>query len=211
MKAKNGMSRRRRIARLESGFTLVEMLVVLTIMSIVLAIAAPSFKSFSEKRKLDSSGEAVRSLGLFARNAAIADKEPYMIVFDLTRHAFWLAKASALEYGDLSQTFDIGAYGPEAQEMQPEQLLAMRASGILGETKETEANVQISRVDVEREGAIVSGALDYEYVQFNADGTAEPASIYLTNSQNEAIVVDVWLRASRIDVRDLSESEAAEL
>ena len=195
--------------RLERGFTLVEMLVVLTIVAIVLATAAPSFKTFSEGRKLNSSGEAARSLALFARDAAMADGEPYIIVFDLTQHAFWLAKASALEYGDLAQTFNIGAFGPEAQEMQPEEMIAMRAYGVLGELKETEDGVNIARVDVEREGAIVTGAVDYEYVQFNADGTAEPASVYLINSQNEAVVVDVWLRASRIDVRSTSAEEAS--
>ena len=195
----------------QGGFTLVEMLVVLTIISILLAAAAPSFKSFSDKQKLQSAGGAVSSLGHYARDIAMADGEPYMIVFDLTQQTFWLAKASGLEYGDLSMTAYTGAYGPEAGNMTPEEMVAARGHGVLGEMRETNAAVSIDRIDVEREGAIVSGATDYEYVQFNADGTAEPASVYLMNNQNQAAVVDVWLRASRIDVRMLSEGEASEL
>lgn len=196
---------------LQGGFTLVEMLVVLTIISILLAVAAPSFKNFSDKRKLTTEGDSISSLAHYARDTAMADGEPYMIVFNLMEQTFWLAKASALEYGDLSMTMYIGAYGPEAEGMTPEEMIGMRAHGILGEMREMDASVSIDRVDVEREGAIVSGAIDYEYVQFNADGTAEPASVYLLNNQSQAVVVDVWLRASRIDVRLLSENEASEL
>ena len=197
--------------RLDRGFTLVEMLVVLTIIAVVLAAAAPSFKTFSDKRKLDGAGEAIRSLSLFARDAAIAEKEPYIVVFDFIENRFWLAKGSALEYGDLAQTALLGAYGPEAEEMQPEQLQTMRAHGVLGEPRENNPGVTIQRVDVEREGEIVSNALDYEYVLFNEDGTAEPASVYLMNEAGQAAVVDVWLRASRIDIRPLSEGDASSL
>lgn len=197
--------------RSQRGFTLVEMLVVLAIISLMLAVAAPSFKNFSDKQKLQTAGDAMRSLAHYARDTAMADGEPYMIVFDFGRQTFWLSKASALEYGDLSMSAYLGAYGPEGESMTPEQMVAERAHGILGEKRETDAVVSIDRVDVEREGAIASGALDYEYIQFNADGTAEPASVYLLNNQNQAAVVDVWLRASRIDVRMLSENEASEL
>ena len=64
------------------GFTLFELIVVLFVISIVMAIALPSFTDFGE-RKLKSEVREMASLLRYMNDGAMARKETYFIRFDL--------------------------------------------------------------------------------------------------------------------------------
>ncbi|MBT3267969.1 prepilin-type N-terminal cleavage/methylation domain-containing protein [Candidatus Poribacteria bacterium] len=204
---------RRRRPRSDRGFTLVEMLVVLAIMSILLTIGAPSLRAFSEGRKLNAAADSVRGLCLYARDAAMAEGEAFVVVFDFTEQSFWLAKEAALEFGDLSATVGLGALGPDAEEEAAETGVAVGGAaagltrGILGRPQDMVKAVVLARIDVDREGAVNTTTVDFDYITFRPDGTAEPASVYFVNTDNRGAVVDVPLAAARTKARRLSQDE----
>jgi type II secretion system protein H len=196
-------------ARGDRGFTLVEMLVVLAIMSVLLAVGAPSLKAFSQSRKLKTAASSIRSLCIYARDSAMAEGEAYVVVFGFTEQLFWLAQEASLENGDLAQTFGRGAVGPDAQEEMAEsgQTSVGLTRGVLGQQENIVNGVQLARIDVDRGGEIVTTITDYDYITFRPDGTAEPASVYLVNREDNGIVVDVPLAAARTKARSLSDQE----
>ena len=207
--ARSGALRPPRRVSGDRGFTLVEVLVVLAIMSVLLTIGAPSLKAFSESRKLKTAASSIRALCIYARDAAMAEGEVYVVVFGFTEQAFWLAQEAALEAGDLSQTFGSGALGQEAQEEMAEsgQTSVGLTRGVLGKQEAIVKSVTLARIDVDRGGEVVSTMVDYDYVTFRPDGTAEPASVYLVNREDAGIVVDVPLAAARTRARPLSDQE----
>jgi prepilin-type N-terminal cleavage/methylation domain-containing protein len=54
-----------------SGFTLIELVIVLAIVAIGVALAVPTFRSITEKRQLTGAAESVASLMSFAQSAAV--------------------------------------------------------------------------------------------------------------------------------------------
>jgi type II secretion system protein H len=193
----------------DHGFTLVEILVVLAIMAVLLSIGAPSLKAFSASRKLKTAASSIRSLCIYARDSAMADGEPYVIVFGFTEQAFWLAQEAALEAGDLAQTYGMGAIGPDAlEEMQETGQSSVGVTrGVLGQQEQIVQAVELARIDVDRGGEVTITMSDYDYITFRPDGTAEPASVYLVNGEGSGMVVDVPLAAARTRARSLSDQE----
>lgn len=55
----------------ESGFTLIELMVTVTVMAVLLAIAVPSFQSFLVRNNLASSGASFLSTVNYARSEAV--------------------------------------------------------------------------------------------------------------------------------------------
>ncbi|MBM3216287.1 prepilin-type N-terminal cleavage/methylation domain-containing protein, partial [Candidatus Poribacteria bacterium] len=101
--------------RVDAGFTLVEVLVVLAIVSVLLAVTSPSLRSFTEGRKLVSGGDALKGTCAFARDTATTEGVGYAVVLDLENARYWVAAEAALETFDLSETLGENAYGAEQE------------------------------------------------------------------------------------------------
>lgn len=86
------MPKRRRhdpIARLTAGFTLLELVAVMTLLTIMLALVGPQLSGFFRGRELNEETRRISALTRFARSEAIARSE---------RMLLWLAPARN-EYG----------------------------------------------------------------------------------------------------------------
>jgi prepilin-type N-terminal cleavage/methylation domain-containing protein len=215
----------------EAGFTLVEILVVLAIISLLVGLTSPALKAFSEGRRLRTSAESLQSLCLFARDVAITEQEDHIVVLDGPGQRYWLARASALEWGDLAETEGIGALGPEESETattgstttsgagaaaaggagatstSATEGVSLRASGILGQARRLAQGVSIAEIVVDRGGTAEPTTSDMEYIRFYANGTAEPSSVYLVNTEGDGVVLEIPQVAARAGVRKLSDAE----
>jgi prepilin-type N-terminal cleavage/methylation domain-containing protein len=71
------------------GFTLIELIVVLFIVSLVMAVLLPSFAGFGEN-KLKSEAREMASILRYMNDSAITRKETYSLKFDLDKNiVFW--------------------------------------------------------------------------------------------------------------------------
>ena len=76
------MASHRSFLRGTHGFTLLELIVVLFVISIVMALVMPSFTNFGE-RKLKSEVRELASLLRYMYDSAVAQKETFFIRFDI--------------------------------------------------------------------------------------------------------------------------------
>ena len=76
--------------RRDGGFTLVELVVVLFILSVIAALAAPSFSRTIVSARLRASAAEVRSTLARARSLAVAGAVERAVVFDLEKGEYGL-------------------------------------------------------------------------------------------------------------------------
>jgi type II secretion system protein H len=87
------------------GFTLLELILVMVIISTVLAMAAPSLRGFFSSRKTHDAAANILSLMRFARSQAIAEGLSYRLNFDQTRGAYWLTSNREGAFSSLKNEF----------------------------------------------------------------------------------------------------------
>ncbi len=74
-----------------SGFTLLELMLVLTIIAILLAEVAPTLSGFATGRQPGNAATELVALTRLARSDAIAQGDAYRILFDPAQGRWWLA------------------------------------------------------------------------------------------------------------------------
>src|SRR3989338_10314070 len=78
------------------GFTLLETIIVLAIMTMFFAVSIPLFSKFTERTKLDTTARSIVSALRTARTYAITNNKIYYVVFDKqtdpTRHSYFISE-----------------------------------------------------------------------------------------------------------------------
>jgi prepilin-type N-terminal cleavage/methylation domain-containing protein len=91
------------------GFTLLELILVMVIISAVLSMAAPSLRGFFSSRKAHDAAAGILSLIRYARTQAITEGRNYRLNLDPDEGAYWLTVNDAGGYAeldtDLGRTF----------------------------------------------------------------------------------------------------------
>jgi type II secretion system protein H len=73
-----------------TGFTLLELILVMVIISTVLAMAAPSLRGFFSSRKIHDAASNILTLIRYARAQAITEGRTYRLNFDHEKGVYWL-------------------------------------------------------------------------------------------------------------------------
>jgi len=71
----------RRRFHADRGFTLIEIMLVLTLLVILSSITMPSIRGFAASTRLKSSARTIQDLLHFARDMAITERIGYLVVF----------------------------------------------------------------------------------------------------------------------------------
>lgn len=82
----------RRAAHPESGFTLIELILVLVLIAIITTAATPALRGFTQRGSLDDAAAALLALTQQAQTRSAHESVPYRIVFNLDAHTAWLEK-----------------------------------------------------------------------------------------------------------------------
>lgn len=93
-----------RSSRRFAGFTLIELMVVIVIMTLLAGIAIPTMGDFLRKRRLRSGGDQVQTGFLKARSRAIAQRERQYLIF------FTQAAAYAPPWGAPDVSGQVGSF-----------------------------------------------------------------------------------------------------
>ncbi len=77
----------------ERGFTLIELIVVMALLSVVLAIAAPRLGGFLSGRNVQEEARRMLSITRYARAEAISRGEPMQVWFDVNKNMYGVRSA----------------------------------------------------------------------------------------------------------------------
>jgi type II secretion system protein H len=75
-----------------SGFTLLELVLVMLIVCTLLAVASPSLRGFFVSRQTQDAASRIVSLTRLARSAAVSEGRTYRLVLDETGGTFYLSR-----------------------------------------------------------------------------------------------------------------------
>jgi len=88
-----------------TGFTLLELVLVMVILSTVLAMAAPSLRGFFGSRQTHDTAAQILALTQLARSQAISEGIIYRLNFDTRERTYWLTAQKAGTYERLDTGF----------------------------------------------------------------------------------------------------------
>ena len=91
-----------------SGFTLIELVLVLLIISVVMAITAPSLSHFINGRKTSNAANDLIALARHGRSKAISEGRSYRLTVDTTQKKFWLEAQEGANFSELGT--DLGQH-----------------------------------------------------------------------------------------------------
>ena len=207
------------------GFTITELLIVLTLIGILSVISIPTLKGFAATRRLKASAYTLRSLLTFARDMAVTDQTTHLVVFDFDTNRYWLASSetfnpsnpltSALTAQNSTVVTAIqnntnrnsGFQTPLTTGTSTSQVPLARASGILGVPYPMEQNVTLAAMVTNRNGRTVTVDSGVAYIYFSSTSTSEDAFVYLQNSRNQIMSVTVEAASGRVRARQLTPQE----
>jgi len=89
--------------RRPGGFTLLELILMLVLISTVLALAAPSLRGFVRSRETANAAARILALTQYARSQAISEARPYRLHVDGSSNLCWLASQWCGTYVELGR------------------------------------------------------------------------------------------------------------
>ena len=210
---------------LKNGFTVTELLIVLTLIGILSAISMPTLKGFVTTRRLKASAYTLRSLLTFARDMAVTDQTTHLVVFNFDNNRYWLASSETFDPSNpltsalTAQNSTVVAAAqnninrnsglqtrPTAGTSASQAPLA-RSSGILGVPYSMEQNVTLATMVTNHNGRTVQVDSGVAYIYFSPTSTSEDAFVYLRNTRNQIMSITVEAASGRVRVRPLTSQE----
>lgn len=134
------------------GFTMMELVVVVTIIAVIFAVAMPTMRNMNQNNRLRTTVRELTSLAKYARSEAVFNGRTAQLFLDVDNHAFWL---------DL-RTPDpkTGRYDPKAPKSRMERRRDNQQQVVFEQVTASEANILDN-------GTLIA-------VDFFPDGTASP-------------------------------------
>jgi prepilin-type N-terminal cleavage/methylation domain-containing protein len=87
------------------GFTLIELVLVMSIIALMAAIIAPSLRQFSMGRRTKDSAALVVGLAEYARTAAMSEGRTYRLNFDPVQRQVWLTAQDGATFSPPSNEY----------------------------------------------------------------------------------------------------------
>jgi type II secretion system protein H len=81
-----------------SGFTLVELVLVMIILTIALGLAVPTLRGWSQRAMLRDEADRFLALTVYARSRAVAEGRIYRIAFSDDQKSYQLTRQSGMEF-----------------------------------------------------------------------------------------------------------------
>lgn len=210
------MNRTKRLKHLtsEKGFTLLEVMLVLTLLVILSSIAMPSLRGFSGSARLKSSASAIRDMLNFARDMAITEGITYLVVVDLDQNRYWLASSETFQMSDFNASLITNASNSinqtEIQSSESSQLAISRTSMILGIPQEVNHNISLSQMVTNHDSQTRHIHSGVDYIYFSPTRSSEDTILYLRDHEGKMVSISVEAAGARVRIQDVGAEESRE-
>lgn len=201
-----------------TGFTLIEIMIVLALIAIVSSIAMPSLRGFAASTRLKSTAQAIRDMLNFARDMAITERTSYLVVFDLTANRYWLASSETFNLADPSTPVTTNSVGVQsAQPITDQGTTALqgtppsRTNAILGIPQKPGHNVSLARMITNHNSQTLQIDSGVDYVYFSPTGSSEDAVLYFQDQRGHVMSVTVENATGRIRLQKISSQQLEQL
>jgi len=199
----------------EKGFTLIELAIVLSLIMILTALAAPSLRSIAASSKLKSSASEIRSLLIYARDVSVTENTNYLVLFDLNNQRYWLASSDDFDLEDMSTSLAMNRESESetttSTSSDEEETSFSRTDNLIGIPREVKTNITIAMISVSHGSQANPISTGIDYICFTPTGMAEAAEIYLQDSKGKNLSIIVDQATGHISIEKISQSEAEEL
>ena len=208
-------TRRLKHYNLETGFTLIEVMLVLTLIVILSSVTMPSLRGFAGSTRLKSSASAIRDMLHFARDIAITEGTTYLVVFDLDQNRYWLASSETFVVSDL--TASLAANGSnainqtEARSSELSQPAVSRTSMILGIPQEPNHNISLSQMVINHNSQTRHIQSGIDYIYFSPTGSSEELILYIQDQDGNVVSINVEAASARVRIQDVGSEESEAL
>ena len=196
------------------GFTLLEVMLVLTLIVILSSIAMPSLKGFSGSARLKSSASAIRDMLNFARDMAITEKTAYFVVFDLDQNRYWLASSETFSASNLDASLITNASNTtdqtEIQSSESSQPSISRTSMILGIPQELNHNIRLSQMVTNHDSQTRNINSGVDYIYFSSTSSSEDTTLYIRDPEGRAVSITVEAAGARVRIQDVDAGQSGE-
>jgi prepilin-type N-terminal cleavage/methylation domain-containing protein len=175
--------------RPRSGFTLVEVLLVLAILAIVTVIAMPTFVHSIRGNRLRTAARTVAMAGKYARSMALLQQREMTLTFDLDKASLTIAVAGRRESEPEPNAGMAGMpVGPSPLESDPTNRAVIQAEAeVITRTLE---QVTIAAVGVGEQGTmdVSEGACR---VVYRSNGLCTPYRVTIVDTYGGSVTIDV--------------------
>lgn len=160
--------------RVYSAFTLLELVLVMLIISIALAVAAPSMTGWGRSAKLRDETDQFLSITRYARTQAIATGTPYRLNVDSNAARYWLTRREGLDFVNFAGEFGQEFHLPAGYAIKLEKQTVLLTSSNPGNTT----------------ASAPADAANQPIVEFSVLGKSELAQVMITNDHGQSALVE---------------------
>jgi prepilin-type N-terminal cleavage/methylation domain-containing protein len=168
-----------------SGFTLVEVLLVLAIMAIVTVIAMPTLVHSIRGNRLRTAARTVTMAGRYARSMALLQQREMVLAFNLDKSALTVGPAGA--GGPAAETTDASV-----PDLGAEPVSGSSASGVVVRADAEAITRSLDQVTMESvtigDSDVADGSCQ---VVYRSNGLCTPYKVTISDMYGSAVIVDV--------------------
>ena len=208
-------TRRLKHYNVETGFTLIEVMLVLTLIVILSSVTMPSLRGFAGSTRLKSSASAIRDMLHFARDIAITEGTTYLVVFDLDQNRYWLASSETFVVSDLTASLIANESNAinqtEVRSSELSQPAVSRTSMILGIPQEPNHNISLSQMVINHNSQTRHIHSGIDYIYFSPTGSSEELILYIQDQDANVVSISVEAASARVRIQDVGAEESEAL
>lgn len=188
----------------DDGFSMMEIMLVLIIISILTTLSMPALQGFAASRRLKTSAQAIADTLTFAREMAITERHTHLVVFDITNNSYWLASSETF---DVQNPLTSAGRNAAAPTTSGEQTVVSRTSGVMGIPQQLSEGITITNMVTNYSGATQQINTGAAFVYFTPSSTSENTIIYLQNLRENVVAITVEGVTGRASIQHMSEEQ----